>query len=66
MSIKSVLGKLTGKKWTITNGPETGVGVEYYFKSGKSEAYVCEDQGFLSISVDGDLIFSGYEDEIED
>ena len=60
MDIIRKLEKLTGiKGWSFTDGPDTGCGVEYYLVSGKHEAYVNNDQGSITISVDGECIFSG-------
>lgn len=38
--------------WEYIDGPETGVGVEQWFRNKHTgqEAYVCDDQGELSIS----------------
>lgn len=39
--------------WTSTEGPSTGVGIEYWYVNEKTgqEAYVCVDQGEFSCSV---------------
>lgn len=37
--------------WTEASGPETGVGVEYWFQhSNGNFAYICDDQGDISIT----------------
>lgn len=57
MGIKKQVAAQTGtreKDWEFIDGPETGVGVEYWLYNEKEdlEAYVCDDQGVVSISVD--------------
>jgi len=62
MDYAKKLQQLTGiKNWVIIDGPDTQCGVDYYFKSGKHEAYINNDQGSINISVDGEHIFSGME-----
>jgi hypothetical protein len=41
--------------WEYTNGPDTGVGIEFWLHNTKTqqEAYYCDDQGCISISVIG-------------
>ncbi|MFA5419526.1 MAG: hypothetical protein WC341_13830 [Bacteroidales bacterium] len=57
MSVKQEVAKETGTKardWEFIDGPETGVGVEFWLRNSttKQEAYYCDDQGSVSISVD--------------
>ena len=61
MNILAKLYELTGDDtWKITNGPDSGCGIDYYFVSAyKNEAYVNNDQGFVTISVDGETLFDG-------
>jgi hypothetical protein len=39
--------------WEYFDGPTTGVGVEYWLRNGADalEAYVCDDQGELTIEI---------------
>lgn len=58
-----LLAALTGthaKAWKSQGGPDTRCGVDYYYahSSGK-EAYINVDQGYFTVSVDGETIFSG-------
>ncbi len=40
------------KDWTEIDGPETGVGVERWFRhSDGREAYACDDNGHITIEV---------------
>ena len=43
------------------NGPDSGVGVDYWFKhrTTGAEAYANLDQDHLTISVEGDRVFDG-------
>ena len=59
MSILRELCKQTGTKskdWEELDGPETGVGVERWFRNKKTgeEAYCCDDQGDITISISSD------------
>lgn len=56
MSILRELCEQTGTKkkdWESIDGPETGVGVELWFRNKKTgeEAYCCDDQGSITIEV---------------
>jgi hypothetical protein len=45
------------KSWKAVDGPETGVGVEYWFEHKRTgeTVYVCDDQGHITIgSGEGD------------
>lgn len=39
--------------WDYIDGPETGVGIEQWFRNKHTgqEAYVCDDQGVLTVSL---------------
>jgi hypothetical protein len=61
--IEGLLAVLTGtraKAWKSQNGPDTRCGIDYYYahSSGKG-AYINIDQGYFTVSVDGETIFSG-------
>jgi len=55
MTALEALCKQTGTtpdEWEAIDGPETGVGVEYWFRHGDGrEAYVCDDQGEIRVDV---------------
>lgn len=63
-----MLRALTGQPhWTEFDGPSTGTGVEYWYRSAAgTEAYICIDQDELVLSIDGDEIFGGSMDIIQD
>lgn len=52
------------EQWTEHNGPQSRCGVDYWYTSGAHEAHINDDQGFITITVDGNEIFSGMEDEV--
>lgn len=63
---EKILENLTGKEnWLELNGPDSGCGVDYWYKSGTAEAYINIDQSHCTISVDEEVIFSGELSEIE-
>ena len=69
INYQKALARLTGTRaacWKPANGPETRCGVDYYFehRSRKSEAYINWDQGHVTISVDGETLFSGMEEKL--
>ncbi len=41
--------------WEEIDGPDSGVGVDHWFRNNKTneEAYVNDDQGFISVSTEG-------------
>lgn len=54
--IKKEVAKYTNthkSEWQFIDGPDTGVGVEYWLRNKKTEqeAYVCVDQNCVSIEV---------------
>jgi len=55
-----LLEKVTGKKnWKEINGPDSGCGLDYWYKSGKCEAYINLDQGWITVSIDDEVVFEG-------
>jgi hypothetical protein len=60
-----LLEKLTKVKgWKETSGIQTGVGVDYFYTNKNNNyVYINIDQSFMTISLDGENIFSG-DDEI--
>ena len=64
-SVVEVLASVTDsmvKDWEDMDGPDSGVGVDFWFRNRKSgaEAYVNLDQGHLTISLDGEKIYDGF------
>ena len=47
-------------EWEPVDGPSSRVGVDYYFvhDSGKA-CYINNDQDWLTVVVDGDVVFNG-------
>jgi hypothetical protein len=69
LSYEKALAKLTNTRaalWESSNGPDTRCGVDYYFvhRRSKIEAYINWDQGCVTITVDGENVFSGMEQEL--
>ncbi|TMP99767.1 MAG: hypothetical protein E6L09_08645 [Verrucomicrobia bacterium] len=59
--LASVTGS-TAEDWeVIMDGPDSGVGVDFWFRNQKSgaEAYINLDQDHLTISVDEEKIYDG-------
>ncbi len=58
------------KGWEEADGPETGVGIDYWFEctdeDGKiHSAYINVDQTDISVSVDGDVVWQGDSSEVQ-
>lgn len=67
MNCLNILYVITGKNnWEESDGLQTGVGAEYWFKSGEDEAYICNDQGYVTITLNGETVFEGYDDETDE
>jgi hypothetical protein len=50
-----------GKDWNFVNGPDTGVGNDYYLiNSNNDEAYINVDQDYYVIEINGEQIDAGY------
>lgn len=61
-----ILKTLTGQNnWKELDGPDSGCGVDYWYKSGESEAYINTDQDHCTISVNGESVFSGDIEELD-
>lgn len=55
----SLLEDETFTKWTETNGPDSGHGIDRYFvDDDNNEAYANEDQDYWTLSLNGDVIAS--------
>ena len=59
-----ILASVTGTRardWQSLDGPDSRVGVDYWFCHRKTgpEAYLNLDQNHLTISVDGERVYSG-------
>lgn len=55
-----MLEKLTGRQgWREVRGPDSRCGLDYWYKSGRRVANINVDQTELTITVDGETIYSG-------
>lgn len=64
LSIREQLAAATNtssKYWEDLDGPDSGVGVDYWFRDRRTgaEAYVNVDQNHLTICVEGEIVFVG-------
>lgn len=64
LTILERLAEATGtleKDWEDLAGPDSGVGVDFWYRHRKSgaEAYLNLDQDHLIISVDGERVYDG-------
>ena len=63
MNYQKKLEELSGlTNWEEVNGYDSGVGIDYWFSSDGHEAYVNDDQGYLTITIDDDLVWEGFEE----
>lgn len=60
MNIQQKLIDLTGdRSWHFVSGPESGNGVDYWLANfDGDEAYANDDQGYITISVNGEPIWN--------
>ena len=69
-----ILEQLTSiKSWRAIDGPASRCGMDFWYQSRETneagayvEAYLNNDQGYLTVTVDGDTIFSGMREDLED
>lgn len=67
MSHDEMLTKLFGGKWEEIDGPDSGVGIDHWFRNEQGEeAYINDDQSFLTIQKDGETVWSGDESDFEE
>lgn len=68
MGLMDVLAAVTQRAdWELINGPDSGTGVDYWLVNGDGEeANVNDDQGFVSIAVNGETVWSGYAHDLDD
>jgi len=63
MNLPRMLADLTGTRardWKIRRGPDSRCGLDYYYRHRHgSEAYINIDQGHFTISVAGEILFTG-------
>jgi hypothetical protein len=58
------LKRITGiGGWKEVSGPDSRVGIDYWYRAGRHEAYINLDQGHMSVSVDQEVVFEGSADE---
>ena len=59
-NLVAMLEKLTGlHHWTEVRGPDSGCGLDYWYKSGRHVATINVDQSYLIILLDGETICAG-------
>lgn len=68
MNIQDKLIELTGdKSWQHTDGPNSGTGVDYWLVNDKGdEAYANDDQGYVTISINGEPVWNNENECIEE
>ena len=55
-----VLRRITGiGGWQEVNGPDSRVGLDYWYRAGNHEAYINLDQGVMTVSIDKEVVFEG-------
>ena len=60
------LKRITGiGGWQEVRGPDSGVGLDYWYRAGRHEAYINVDQGHLTVSIDQEVVFAGSADEAQ-
>lgn len=60
------LEKVSGSGgWQEVRGPDSGVGLDYWYLAGRHEAYINLDQGHLTVSVDQEVVFEGSANEAQ-
>jgi hypothetical protein len=68
VNYEKMLAELTStseKDWSSIDGPETGVGEDYWYTNAKTrqEVYINNDQGFVVVEMDGELMIECNEDD---
>jgi hypothetical protein len=64
LNLFALLARLTGKKqWEGISGPDSETGVDYWFARKESTANINLDQNWLTVSVDGKMLFEGTDAE---
>ena len=62
--LERLIEEVTGlEDWEYLDGPDSRCGVDYWLAKGKHEVYANNDQGWVSISLDGELAWEGMLDE---
>jgi hypothetical protein len=51
--------------WQEVRGPDSGVGLDYWYRAGRHEAYLNLDQGHLTVSIGQEVVFEGSVDEVQ-
>jgi hypothetical protein len=58
------LNRITGiSGWKEVHGPDSRVGLDYWYRAGPHDAYINVDQGFMTVSVDKETVFEGSADQ---
>ena len=64
LNFATLLERLTDKKgWMEIGRPASGIGFDYWYVSGKSEANINRAQDKLKVIVDGEIFFEGTTEE---
>ena len=51
--------------WKEVSGPDSRVGLDYWYRVGRHEAYINVDQGHMTVSVDEDVVYEGSADQAQ-
>jgi hypothetical protein len=58
------LKRITGiAGWKEMNGPDSRVGLDYWYRAGRHEANINVDQGHMTVSVDKEVVYEGSADQ---
>lgn len=66
----SILAELTNtdpEEWENSDGPDSGMGSDYYYLNANTnqEVWVNEEQDYITIACDGETLYEGYIDALE-
>jgi hypothetical protein len=60
------LKRITGiGRWKEVNGPDSRVGLDYWYRAGRHEANINVDQGHMTVSVDAEVVYAGSTDQAQ-
>lgn len=66
-----ILSELTNtdpEEWETTDGPDSGMGIDTYYLNPNTnqEVWINEDQDYITIACDGETLYEGYIDNLEE